>query len=266
MRKLLAIGILTWVGFTFTHCGLNKTVAQSTIENVAPIISGEAVYPLIGLNNTDTSILSISYQYFTTKPSFEEYKDSVNMRIHDFVQTTTEFEMQDEQGILNHSFFTSQLDSFAQTYYGQEDENSNVWSLEATINIDDSFPDFVALTFSAWSYTGGAHGNGFVSIHMIDKSNGQLLALPDFIIDIEELNAIVEPIFRQANELKPNESLNDAGYWFTDDKFSVNDNFYFSDEMMVFYYNTYEIAPYSGGPTELQVPIAMIKHLLKRKI
>ena len=266
MRKIFGIGIFALIGFTFSNCGVHKIVTQSTIENDPSIISGEAIYPLIGLNKTDTSLLSVSYQYYSTRLPYGEYKDSVNMRILDFVQTSTEFEKQDDTGILNHSFFVAQLDSFAQIYYGQEDENSNTWSLEATININDSFQDFVALTFSAWSYTGGAHGNGFVSTLMISKVDGQLLGLTDFITDVEELNRIAEPIFRQANELQPNESLNDFGYWFTDDKFSVNDNFHFTDEMMVFYYNTYEIAPYSGGPTELQVPVTNIKHLLKLKI
>ena len=269
MRKKFEIGILLFAAFIVSNCGAQKSIEHLEKRTKVTIVEGNIVYPLIGISGSDTSILSLSYQFYnldkSNRGSEEFYKDSINLRIREFVQLITEFERGENSDIVDDHFFTAQLDSFAQIYFNEEDENSNLWDLEATIEIEDTYSNFVALTFSGWSYTGGAHGNGFVSTHMIDKTDGRLLGLPDFIINVEELNKIAEPIFRKANNLQPNENLDDAGYWFPDSRFSVNDNFYFSDEMMVFYYNTYEIAPYSGGPTELIVPITEIKHLLKRK-
>ena len=83
---------------------------------------------------------------------------------------------------------------------------------------------------------------------------------------VNALNKIVEPHFRKLFKLTSKESLNDNGFWFENDQFSVYENFTFQVGELLVYYNSYDIAPYSGGPTELLVPFEEIKHLLKRDI
>ena len=74
---------------------------------------------------------------------------------------------------------------------------------------------------------------------------------------------IGEEIFRQTNEIEPNKDLTEAGYWFDNNKFSVNKNFTVDENGMTFYYNNYEITAYAFGPTELFIPYNRINDLIK---
>jgi hypothetical protein len=78
------------------------------------------------------------------------------------------------------------------------------------------------------------------------------------------LNNVAEKIFCKVKELKPEDNLEEAGFWFKGNKFSFNENFGIRNEGLVFYFNSYEIAPYAMGPTEIMIPYSEIKNLVKQ--
>lgn len=79
-----------------------------------------------------------------------------------------------------------------------------------------------------------------------------------------DLNRIAEKEFRKVREMKPEESLEDAGFWFENNKFSLNDNFAITEEGLIFYFNSYKVAaPYAAGPTEIVLNYREFKHLIK---
>ncbi|HLH18807.1 MAG TPA: RsiV family protein [Bryobacteraceae bacterium] len=41
------------------------------------------------------------------------------------------------------------------------------------------------------------------------------------------------------------------------------ENFALTDESLIFYYNTYEIASHADGPTEVEIPLSEIRDLLR---
>jgi hypothetical protein len=43
----------------------------------------------------------------------------------------------------------------------------------------------------------------------------------------------------------------------------LNDNFHFTGDSMAFFYNSYEIAPYSAGQIEFSIPLKDIQGYLK---
>ena len=103
-------------------------------------------------------------------------------------------------------------------------------------------------------------------VYLYDRNNGSLLSVEDVFSDVDELNVIGELYFRKMFDLSPNEDLGDAGFWFDNNQFSVNENFSFSNSVVTFHYNTYEIAPYANGPTDLEIPIREVKHLLLKEL
>lgn len=236
------------------------------------LITGTVVRPLVTPDKNDTGYVNLSYQFYAKKDSL--FKDSIHYFIGNYVQALTEFEGEEVNESLSANFFEAQADSFVLIYDGQvalylEDnsyEIGGVWDLESDISIDDDYTSFIALSISEWSYTGGAHGNGMYTIHMFDRLDGRYLELEDFFNDINELNKICEPYFREAIGISPEDSFEDAGYWIDDNKFAVNNNFSFSGDEITFYFNTYEISDYITGPTDFGIPISKIKHLLKRGI
>lgn len=218
---------------------------------------------LIHSYTRDTTVLSVVFEQYTCldKP----YKDTVNHFTCDYLHTITTFSSGPEKCAIDSRTVHTLLDTFAMIYYEDEDENYPLWGLEANVSINE-FPDFVELHQSNYNYTGGAHGNSFYGILIIDKKDGKELHLNDFFTDIDEVNKRVEPYFRKSMELSTDEDLIEAGYWFPDGRFSVNDNFYFLNDSIYFYYNAYEIAPYAAGPIEISVPVADIRSLLRRTI
>lgn len=89
--------------------------------------------------------------------------------------------------------------------------------------------------------------------------------MSNFVSDVDELTRIAEVYFRQAREIDPNADLSQEGFWFEDGKFKLNENFYFDDGDLVFYFNNYEITAYAYGPTEFYIPGTEIKQLFIRK-
>lgn len=243
-------------------------VVVSEIGSEPRIVSGEAVRWIYSSNSPDSSEFNISYEYYSRQNSSyvmdSSYKDSVNTIIYNSVRLETYTGIEENREPLTKHFFEAQLDSLAEGFTEEEDEYSTLWSLGMSTSIDE-YSTFVELTVSGWSYTGGAHGNGYVSYTMIDKDDGRELGLDDFFTDINALNTIAEPHFRTLYDMPADQSLSDYGFWFPEEGFTVNDNFAFGGGGVIFYYNSYEIAPYAGGPTELVIPLDEIKHLLKRE-
>ena len=79
----------------------------------------------------------------------------------------------------------------------------------------------------------------------------------------DSLNQVAELIFKKNEGLRADAPIDSNSYFFTDHRFSINNNFVFTTEGIKFLYNQYEIKPYAAGKTELLVPYAKIKSLIK---
>ncbi|CAN5547415.1 hypothetical protein BH10BAC5_BH10BAC5_08920 [soil metagenome] len=102
------------------------------------------------------------------------------------------------------------------------------------------------------SFTGGAHGSNYISYYIFDQTTGMPLTYKDVFEKGSEkdLNKLIEKKFRQVRGLKPQDNLVEAGGLF-ENHIEHNDNFAIFKDGIKFYYNSYEIAPYSSGPIEL---------------
>lgn len=92
------------------------------------------------------------------------------------------------------------------------------------------------------------------------------MKLSDFVLDIDELTRIAAPLFREQNGIEEGETLEDAGYEFGDEGFYLNDNFSFKGNTLDFFYNPYEVGPYSLPASQVEIPLDEIKHLFIRDI
>ncbi len=245
-------------------CSTTKKAITETV--VSPTVNGKAVTYLYSEDMKDSSLCSIDYRYFY--PADQSYKDTVNRKIVQFTSLLTQFDRAKLNGVtLSPEFFTAQLDSFTAIYLLEDfGENRMRWELEGMIEIDDTREEIVQLQTSGWTYTGGAHGNGATNTYIFEKKTGKELKLEDFFSNKKEITSIGENYFRKLYELGTDANLNDAGFWFEDGVFYLNNNFSIVGENIVFLYNSYEIAPYSGGQTVLEIPIEEIKHLIKVKL
>lgn len=245
-------------------CGTTKEIAP-VVEDSA-VIKGKALKTLFGQNGSDSSTCVISYSYF--EEGIIPYRDTVNQKIKSYVSLITQFSGKTKNDAkLSFEYVNAQLDSFELIYKDEvEAEIYHLWELESVIEIDDTHDDFVQLQLSAWSFTGGAHGNGSTTTYIIDKSTGHQLLLKDFFSDPKAVTDIAEACFRKLYELEDDTSLEDAGFWFEDNVFYLNNNFSIVGDKIVFLFNTYEIAPYAAGETVIEIPIEEINSFIKVKI
>ena len=112
-------------------------------------------------------------------------------------------------------------------------------------------------------YTGGAHGIYMTTYLNMDLTLMRPLRLDDiFVGDYKEpLTDLIWNQLMADNKVTTHEALEDMGYASTGD-ITPTENFYLSREGVTFYYNVYDITPYSMGPVKVTIPFPMLEHLL----
>lgn len=242
------------------------SAGQQPVIAATNIVKGSASLTSITPSKADTSKLYIDYMYY----SFDEsahllYQDSINQMIADFVRMNTEFES-DSTALtnLNGDFFRRQLAIFdsLSLLEAELSESEMLWEMECAISIVE-YNNYVELHLRNWNYTGGAHGNAFEGYTLFEYDMGSVLKLSDVIQDIPTFTELAEKYFRAQNEIAPGEDLSAIGFWFQDNEFACNENFYFTADAMHFFYNNYEIAPYSAGQITFSIPLNEVKPFLK---
>jgi hypothetical protein len=138
------------------------------------------------------------------------------------------------------------------------------WYFQRRVEVTADTCGLVSLKGTEDSYLGGAHPNQAVRLVTILASSGGVVRLADCLVPGSDvrLREIVEGEFRKARRLTPDEDLEAAGFWFRDGKFSLPANFAVEPAGLLFYYNDYEIAPHSLGPTEVRVPFSALKGII----
>ncbi|TVQ76371.1 MAG: DUF3298 domain-containing protein [Flavobacteriales bacterium] len=129
------------------------------------------------------------------------------------------------------------------------------WEMERYVNIRFNRFGLISVIVSDYAFTGGAHPNSFWLKRVIDLSTNDILSWKDFV-NADQHKAFtdfVERRFRKEFNINENESWEDAGFWFENDRFFLPIDFGIDASGMHFLYNVYEIAPYASGPITLSI-------------
>lgn len=127
------------------------------------------------------------------------------------------------------------------------------WEKKFSMQVLYNDNSILSLRLSKYAYTGGAHGISIQENHVFDLRSSQIITLNDlFTPDFgSRLNEILENKLRRINGIKKKEGLKEAG--FLVDSIEYNNNFYINNDGVGFYYNVYEIAPYTFGATDFNI-------------
>jgi hypothetical protein len=130
--------------------------------------------------------------------------------------------------------------------------------------ISDTF-EILSLVYNEDIFTGGTHPNS-VTYYANLTHYGRRLQLSDLFKEgyWPVLNSVADSIFRKMNRIPRVYNLQLAGYWFEDGNFHLNENYYIIPTGLIFYFNPYEIGPYSMGATKLIIPYSQIKNYIRR--
>jgi hypothetical protein len=135
-------------------------------------------------------------------------------------------------------------------------DNELGWSSSTDVSVLVYSDSLISLQVETDAFTGGAHGSHVVRYINIDPATGHPYLLDSFLRPgyAEFLREEGEAEFRNERELEPGVSLEEAGFSFPNNQFSLNENYGFRKEGIVFFYNGYEVAAYADGPTAIVIP------------
>lgn len=143
----------------------------------------------------------------------------------------------------------------------KKDFNKNDLKYELNIEykIHTLNPTFISLTMENYQYTGGAHGFSNRTPYNFDLTTGKEITLEDLFKENSDYKeAINKEIQKQIKE-KPDKFFPDEVQVFS----GVNSKqpFYIEDGKLVIYFGLYEIAPYTAGIVEFEIPSNILKNI-----
>jgi len=123
----------------------------------------------------------------------------------------------------------------------------------------------ISIQADADVFTGGAHGMFSTSFINLDPKTGALYLLDSFLKPGYQsfLNQLGEEEFRKELDMSDTTTLDAAGFEFPENRFQLNENYGFRKEGIVFVFNSYEIAAYAMGTTEIIIPYERLKDWFK---
>jgi hypothetical protein len=159
------------------------------------------------------------------------------------------------------------VDHFLSSYnaFKKRDKRSKVFfTLNSRAKVLRQDSNLTTLEISGYTFRGGAHGSSITTFINWNTKTQKSIALSEIFIANYKANltAIADTIFRKEEKLTATASLSED-YFFKDSKFALNNNFSITPLGLKFLYNQYEIKPYAAGQTELFIPYAKIRSLLK---
>ena len=139
------------------------------------------------------------------------------------------------------------------------------WVMNVSGEVLRNDSSFLVVRIQTEAYTGGAHGNYSLQFLNFNPVTGDVVKLSDlFAADYEEtLNKLALRSFQDARNIPAGADLAAEGFSFADDRYYNPDNFAILKDQMLFYFNNYEIAPYSAGPTTIAIQLEELEGILR---
>ncbi len=241
MKKILIVFILSALTF------IQAQVPDYTIKEIHKVYNSEQY------KRDSAYLISITWPVFDEKGPNGSLAKTLNFETRNILQ-------------LGNGSVEDIVDSMLATYqsWESEDDFGVYWSHDQNLSVRVSGDKIISFIDAGWDYSGGAHGLGYVMYHNYSVDTEKKLELSDLLVPGGEelLRAQAEQIFRVQYDLV-GKDLAEEGFWFGENGFSLNANFLPGEKSITFYYNSYEIAPYAFGPTEVTVPYENFKQVIR---
>lgn len=140
------------------------------------------------------------------------------------------------------------------------------WELEISCDTAFTSPAILTVRQETYTYSGGAHPNTQMTLQSFSRRTGHALQLTEVVSDTTALLKLVEQAFRKAQDIRPGQDLEEAGYFLRDGQFFLPGTFGIGRDGLIFLYNPYEIAAYAVGPISVTVPYGELKKIVREGV
>lgn len=213
--------------------------------------------------NCEDDCLSVNLNYLvSSRPS--KFADNFNKEIESQVVNFLLSNQTDSLRIENVSVEDA-LKTFLNDYNNLKGYFPDISEYELILNDSISFQNdkIVSIVSNRYSYTGGAHGIPSTVFMNFNVANGMLIQSDSLFSNRAKILEIAENQFKKQQNISPDESLNEKGFWFDDNVFHLPQNVGITEKHLILFYNPYEIAPYADGSFEVKIPINEVKDYLR---
>ncbi|MBP6065674.1 DUF3298 and DUF4163 domain-containing protein [Bacteroides sp.] len=265
--SLLAV-ILSVSGFLFS-CGdkMNKNTGELTFDSIRV---NETAH-LFSDTAKPACNLVISFTY-PVKSSDEMLKDSLNAYFFAACFGDKYIGMTAPEAVKEYTqTYINEYRRDLEPMYAEDEKNKenggsigSWYSYYKTIKSSISFYEKNLLVYHIYydEFTGGAHGIYANTFLNMDLSTMRPLHLSDLFVEgyQESMTELIWNRLMAVNNVTTRDALEDLGYGSTGE-IAPTENFFLNKEGITFYYNVYDITPYSMGPVEVHIPFEMMAHL-----
>jgi hypothetical protein len=138
-----------------------------------------------------------------------------------------------------------ELDSFPESFN---------WYKSIRMDVVNNEAGLLCLQFDTYAKSGERDGSRVRKYLVFDLNQNKVLGLTDLMNEDDHptLNTIIEKKIREQYRLKEEQPLSSFGFF--SDSITATKNFYIHPGGIGFYYNVYEIAPFSNGSTDVFIP------------
>lgn len=201
--------------------------------------------------SSECTSISIKYPEFTENTDLHK---ALNLSVNRVVTTSlAEFVMNGKESESIATLSNKFIQGY-QEFVKEFPEVKSSWYVDINSEISFQNQDFISLTTTTESYTGGAHPNKTVLINNYSSYGDLVDNLNFFFYDKGKIIELAEISFRKAKNISNSTSLADAGFTFDNGTFNISSQFGFNQKGMIMYYNNYEIGDYANGNTKIIIP------------
>ena len=160
------------------------------------------------------------------------------------------------------------LKSFNDGYFQLQElyeDEPNDWEadIKGLVSFEDS--QFITITLDSYLFTGGAHGYSSTRFLNFNKLTANEIDNEGLFENSLKFSKFAESLFRKAEKIPEEKSINHTGFMFERDSFYLPENIGFTKKGLKLLYNPYEVASFSDGIIEIEIPHKEIKKYLVQK-
>lgn len=145
------------------------------------------------------------------------------------------------------------------------DGHTSAWYYSRFFTVSENTPRLFTLAHHEQSFAGGPHPNQFVNYYHFNPSTGARMTAADVFKPGYQaaITKMAEKKFLRKMQLPAGSNLEEQGFWFKDNKFTLPTNFYITESGIKFFFNPYEVAGYAVGKIEMSFTYAEVESWLR---
>lgn len=212
----------------------------------------KVVFNEINLTTTENKIVEINIPEATGDKTIAQ---SINKSVLNVVNSNLRIgDLEESESLTTKeliNLFNEEYESFKTDF----PESAIEWDSQIDGQVMYHSASVISIVITSYQNTGGAHGQLNITFLNFDVETGKALKNAELFADM--------PGFKQLAKEYFNEEIADKkDMYFEPDNFTLPANIGFDDDGLFLIYNSYEIAPYSTGLTEIHIPYEEVGMML----